>query len=397
MTAVFKLEIPATQKLVLLAMADHAHNDGTGCYPSVGRLARKTSLSIRGVQTTLRRLEKAGFIVPQGKSKGGSGVTTEYNLTLQQGAAGALFAASPPFNRKAEKNPAPSAPFSAGEDLQRKGQNPAPQRSQTPHLNAENSALGAPEPSGTNFRDKIRNGCANPGRRQDAETREANATAIATAFSTLGFERPFGHCAFQEAVVRGAQELKNASLLEVMEGVIQGCHGKVPPRFYDAKHAIEDESRNTELRRASRAESNGHAASADSFSREQLTAYLVKNAERIERTAAMVSPRQPELGARCTEIAKSLRSSLALLDATQFDLEELEWRMSTLDEELRAALTNNAGQEFMATIELECEKQVGAYRKKIGRRQLALVKQQYIQKRLLEAFELPRMSLFYLG
>jgi len=71
--------------LVLIAMANHAHNDGTGCYPSIATLARKTSLSIRGVQSTVRRLEQTGFLVAMGKSKGGRGLTTEYTLTLDKG------------------------------------------------------------------------------------------------------------------------------------------------------------------------------------------------------------------------------------------------------------------------------------------------------------------------
>jgi hypothetical protein len=38
-----------------------------------------------------------------------------------------------------------------------------------------------------------------------------------------------------------------------------------------------------------------------------------------------------------------------------------------------------------------------AYRKKMKVEQLALVEKQYIQKRLLEEFGLPRLSLFYLA
>ena len=57
MASVFELDIPASEKLVLLAMADHARDDGTGCYPSIDLLARKTSQTRRGVQKIMRRLE----------------------------------------------------------------------------------------------------------------------------------------------------------------------------------------------------------------------------------------------------------------------------------------------------------------------------------------------------
>jgi hypothetical protein len=77
------------EKFVLLAMADHARDDGTGCYPSVTRLARKTSLTERGVQKVIRRLESRCLLASKGKSKGGRGVTVEYDLRLEKGERGA--------------------------------------------------------------------------------------------------------------------------------------------------------------------------------------------------------------------------------------------------------------------------------------------------------------------
>jgi hypothetical protein len=91
MSRVFELEIPAMEKFVLLAMADHARDDGTGCYPSVTRLARKTSLSERGVQKVIRRLESRRLLASKGKSKGGRGVTVEYDLKLEKGERGSGF------------------------------------------------------------------------------------------------------------------------------------------------------------------------------------------------------------------------------------------------------------------------------------------------------------------
>jgi hypothetical protein len=83
MGEIFDLDIPAAEKLVLLAMADHARDDGTGCYPAIGTLARKTSLSRRGTQKLIRRLQTAGFIADTGKiSRLG---TIEYTLTLAKG------------------------------------------------------------------------------------------------------------------------------------------------------------------------------------------------------------------------------------------------------------------------------------------------------------------------
>jgi len=92
MGQVFDLQVRSTEKLVLLAMADHAHDDGTGCYPSIRTLARKTSQTPRGVQKVMRRLEAAGLIVPSKVSRGYR--ATEYRLTLENPELRSLFPSS---------------------------------------------------------------------------------------------------------------------------------------------------------------------------------------------------------------------------------------------------------------------------------------------------------------
>jgi hypothetical protein len=54
--------------LVLLVLADHAHDDGTHAFPSVEKIARKSRLSRRGAQLALRRLERLGAIEPTGSA-----------------------------------------------------------------------------------------------------------------------------------------------------------------------------------------------------------------------------------------------------------------------------------------------------------------------------------------
>jgi hypothetical protein len=83
MARVFELDDAAMNKLLLLAMADHARDDGTGCYPSITKLAKKTSLSRRGTQKLIRRLQAAGRIADSGKVSPFG--TIEYTLTLDGG------------------------------------------------------------------------------------------------------------------------------------------------------------------------------------------------------------------------------------------------------------------------------------------------------------------------
>jgi hypothetical protein len=49
--------------LLMLAIADHAGDDGTNAYPSVRRLAQRTRLSERTVQRTIQECEASGELV----------------------------------------------------------------------------------------------------------------------------------------------------------------------------------------------------------------------------------------------------------------------------------------------------------------------------------------------
>jgi hypothetical protein len=140
---------------------------------------------------------------------------------------------------------------------------------------------------------------------------------------------------------------------------------------------------------------NGRVA-AEPFSRDELRAYFTKNAAQIAKAAEKYQGAQQELAARLREIAQSLESSLVLLDAPgTLDLEDIERRLTVLDEKLQAALTQHASEEVMLKIRREVDGQLAAYRRKMKTEQLALVERQYMQKRLLEEFALPRLSLYY--
>lgn len=56
-------------KFVLLALADHASEDGEGCYPGVRKICRKTNLSTQTVVNALNALRHNGFTQLEGQSK----------------------------------------------------------------------------------------------------------------------------------------------------------------------------------------------------------------------------------------------------------------------------------------------------------------------------------------
>lgn len=62
MSAIFEsATLGPTERLVMLALADHADDEGR-CYPSISRLCQRTGLSERAVQTNIRKLVQQGYI-----------------------------------------------------------------------------------------------------------------------------------------------------------------------------------------------------------------------------------------------------------------------------------------------------------------------------------------------
>jgi hypothetical protein len=92
-----------------------------------------------------------------------------------------------------------------------------------------------------------------------------------------------------------------------------------------------------------------------------------------------------------------LAEMLPLIDSPgMLDLEDLERRLTVLEEKLTAALTANAPDEFMIEVRREMDHQLAPYRRKMTAAQLSQLERQYVQKRLWERYNLPRLSLFYL-
>ena len=84
MGAVWELKLGKFQKLVLLAHADHANDEGI-CYPSIGRIAWKTELDPRTVKRINRGLRERGLLEPLRNQKGGRGLSTVYRVHPEKG------------------------------------------------------------------------------------------------------------------------------------------------------------------------------------------------------------------------------------------------------------------------------------------------------------------------
>jgi len=124
--------------------------------------------------------------------------------------------------------------------------------------------------------------------------------------------------------------------------------------------------------------------SAAPFSLEDLERYLTANAEQIRRREGMV------------EVAAAVER-LAFSAATLYDnLEDLERRLTALEEKMIALVRSRQTDEQLLEARRELDLQLRPYRGKMTAPQLAMLEKQYLERRLLESADLPRLSLFYL-
>ena len=129
------------------------------------------------------------------------------------------------------------------------------------------------------------------------------------------------------------------------------------------------------------------------FESERVAAYLLTNAGLLQAV-----PLAPPADAVALEVANRLRELAASLrlDPTH-SLENTDRTLTVLEEKLLAALLTAAPEAELVTLREQAARELAPYRGKMQTVQIRQVQQQFLQKKILEARKLPRLSLFYLG
>jgi hypothetical protein len=122
---------------------------------------------------------------------------------------------------------------------------------------------------------------------------------------------------------------------------------------------------------------------APPFTLDELKEYLVRNARVTHERGS-------------GNIGKALDELAANADSHYSDLEQLEQRLTVLEEKMIASLRAVATEEALLGARRELELQLKPYRGKMTAEQIATLQQQFLDRRLLEDAGLPRLSLFYL-
>ena len=138
----------------------------------------------------------------------------------------------------------------------------------------------------------------------------------------------------------------------------------------------------------------GDAAAADSgtdsgFESQRIAEHLVVAASALDRATIA-----PDALAAVAQSLQSLATSV-VSDAPP-KLEDLERHLTALEEKLFATLTTAVPEELLLQFKTEAARDLAAYRSRMGAVQLRQIEQQFVHKRLLEHYQLPRLSLFYM-
>jgi hypothetical protein len=125
----------------------------------------------------------------------------------------------------------------------------------------------------------------------------------------------------------------------------------------------------------------------------EISAYLMANAEKLRNieSSTQVKIIAGECATSLTELADALTSG-----SVPVKLEDLERRMTILEEKLMAVLTVAAPEDLLVRLRAEADREIAPYRSKMPASQIDQLLKQFVHKRLLEQAKMPRLSLFYM-
>ncbi|HEU5404038.1 MAG TPA: hypothetical protein VFU86_21970 [Terriglobales bacterium] len=123
----------------------------------------------------------------------------------------------------------------------------------------------------------------------------------------------------------------------------------------------------------------------------EISAYLKRNA-----TLFAKAPVPESAGKLIHEQVNTLELLAVASENGPLNLEELERRLTVMEEKLFATLLSGTPDDALVQIRAQADRDMVPYRSKMSAAQIDQLLKQYVNKKLLELYKLPRLSLFYL-
>jgi hypothetical protein len=141
---------------------------------------------------------------------------------------------------------------------------------------------------------------------------------------------------------------------------------------------------------------SSRSGAGQGFAPETIAAFLRRNADLLEK-AKLPQSAGISVHAVAKESAATLRRlALETENKKAARLEDLERHLTVLEEKLFAALLAATADEDIVTVRAQADRELAPYRRKMAAAQIEQLQKQYVHKRLLEKYGLPRLSLFYI-
>jgi hypothetical protein len=131
------------------------------------------------------------------------------------------------------------------------------------------------------------------------------------------------------------------------------------------------------------------------FDGAEIAAYLRKCALELE-AASLPSLPGVSPGEIARETASTLKDMAAEMETKLPRLEDLERKLTILEEKLFAILLAAISDDEVVAVRAQADRELAPYRSKMPAAQIEQLQKQYAHKRLLEKCGLPRLSLFYM-
>jgi hypothetical protein len=131
---------------------------------------------------------------------------------------------------------------------------------------------------------------------------------------------------------------------------------------------------------------------APGFEQERIAAHLAGCATELQRSR--LTGHAAEVAA---QLAESLRGAAEEVKAASPNLEELERRLTVMEEKLFSILIATEAEADLVALREQSARELAPYRSRMQAVQIRQVEQQFLHKRLLEKYNLPRLSLFYMS
>ncbi len=122
--------------------------------------------------------------------------------------------------------------------------------------------------------------------------------------------------------------------------------------------------------------------------------YLTKNAALLR--IAKLEGAAAQVAREAADSLLSMADELQTSTSKRLHLEDVERRMTVLEEKIQAALLMCTEERALLSIRTDADRQISAYRGKMNAAQIDQLQKQFLHKRLLELYSLPRLSLFYM-